>query len=106
MDSRREDFKLRKAYKSKVDVINVITAPEIEMLIIVHEGKYSEYHKVKSKTKPSEFCKDKLKYSDVKSTEFITDYFSDISDLINAIREYKRLANIPKNETCLADLLI
>ena len=106
LDSRREDFKLRKAYKSKVDVINVITAPEIEMLIIVHEGKYSEYHKVKSKTKPSEFCKDKLKYSDVKSTEFITDYFSDISDLINAIREYKRLANIPKNETCLADLLI
>lgn len=39
LDSRRETFKLRKAYQSKVDVINVITAPEIEMLIIVHERK-------------------------------------------------------------------
>ena len=34
LDSRRENFKLSKAYEQKVDVINVITAPEIEMLII------------------------------------------------------------------------
>ena len=34
LDSRREDFKLRKAYVNKVDVINVITAPEIEILVI------------------------------------------------------------------------
>ena len=106
LDSRREDFKLRKAYESKVDVINVITAPEIEMLIIIHKGKYSEYCKVKSHTKPSESCKDTLKLPSVKSTEFITDYFSDINDLLSAIKEYKRLSNIPKNETCLADLLI
>lgn len=33
LDSRRENFKLSKAYESKVDVINIITAPEIEMLI-------------------------------------------------------------------------
>lgn len=106
LDSRREDFKLHKAYKSKIDVINVITAPEIEMLIIIHKGKYSEYSKVKSKTKPSEFCKDVLKLSTVKSTEFITDYFSNVDDLVNAIREYQKLSHIPKNETCLADLLV
>ena len=35
LDSRRENFKLSKAYQHKVDVINVITAPEIEMLIII-----------------------------------------------------------------------
>ena len=34
LDSRREEFRLSKAYEKKVDVINVITAPEIEMLII------------------------------------------------------------------------
>ena len=34
LDSRKEEFKLSKAYVDKVDVINVITAPEIEMLII------------------------------------------------------------------------
>ena len=43
LDSRRENFKLSKAYASKVDVINVITAPEIEMLIIFNEDKYKEF---------------------------------------------------------------
>ena len=42
LDSRRENFKLSKAYAGKVDVINVITAPEIEMLIIFNEDKYKE----------------------------------------------------------------
>ena len=36
LDSRREKFKLSKAYAPKIDVINVITAPEIEMLIILN----------------------------------------------------------------------
>lgn len=35
LDSRRENFKISKAYQNKVDIVNVITAPEIEMLIIV-----------------------------------------------------------------------
>lgn len=34
IDSRREEFKLSKAYRCQVEVINVITAPEIEILII------------------------------------------------------------------------
>lgn len=42
LDSRRENFKLSKAYAGKVDVINVITAPEIEMLIIFNEDKHKE----------------------------------------------------------------
>lgn len=33
LDSRREEFRLSKAYEQKIDVVNVITAPEIEMLI-------------------------------------------------------------------------
>ena len=45
LDSRRENFKLSKAYEQKVDVINVITAPEIEMLIIFNEDKYKEFKK-------------------------------------------------------------
>ena len=43
LDSRRENFKISKAYEYMVDVINVITAPEIEMLIIFNEQKYSKY---------------------------------------------------------------
>ncbi len=51
LDSHNEHFKLSKAYRHKVDVINVVTAPEIEMLIILHEGKYKEFKR--SGKKPS-----------------------------------------------------
>lgn len=43
LDSRRERFKLSKAYAYKIDVVNVITAPEIEMLIIHNEGAYERF---------------------------------------------------------------
>ena len=43
LDSRREQFRLGKAYEHKVDVINVVTAPEIEMLIILNENRYDDF---------------------------------------------------------------
>ena len=43
LDSRREEFRLSKAYEQKIDVVNVITAPEIEMLIIHAEGAYDQF---------------------------------------------------------------
>lgn len=55
LDSRRENFKLGKAYESKVDVVNIITAPEIEMLIVLNEDKYNEFKK--SGKKPSLFAR-------------------------------------------------
>ena len=73
LDSRREDFKLSKAYAGKIDVINIITAPEIEMLIILNENKYENFKK--SGEKPSIFCKTKLRYKDVKSYDFVKKYF-------------------------------
>lgn len=42
-------FKLSKTYEHKVQVVNVITAPEIEMLIICAEGKYREYEREKER---------------------------------------------------------
>ncbi|MBO4831278.1 MAG: hypothetical protein J5569_02255 [Oscillospiraceae bacterium] len=103
LDSRRERFKLSKAYASKIDVVNVITAPEIEMLVIFAEGKYDEYKK--SKKKPSTFCKEDLKISDVKSIQFVESYFADIEVLISAIREYRRVSSIQRGEYALSDLL-
>lgn len=103
LDSRRENFKISKAYIPKVRVINVITAPEIEMLVIFNEGKYTDYKK--SGKKPSEFCKTDLKFGDVKSSEFVKRYFSNIELLIEAIHEYKRVSNVKINETTLADIL-
>ena len=85
LDSRREEFKLSKAYASKIDVVNVITATEIEMLVIFTEGKDEEYKK--SKKKPSAFCKEDLRIADVKSTHFVESYFADINDLIRVSRK-------------------
>ena len=105
LDSRNENFKLSKAYKDKVAVIDVITAPEIEMLIICSENKYSEFHKYKSNMKPSEFCKTKLNFSRVKDYEFVKDYFSDTEILLKSIHEYRRVSKIIKGEYTLFDLL-
>lgn len=103
LDSRREQFKLGKAYEHKINVINIITAPEIEMLVIFNEGKYEDYKK--SGRKPSDFCKMDLRYSSVKSTEFVKRYFADVDSLVAAILEYKRVSNIPSGEYSLSDLL-
>lgn len=103
LDSRRENFTLSKAYQHKIDVVNVITAPEIEMLVIFCESKYDAFKRAGKK--PSEFCVQDLQYKNVKSTEFITEYFSNVDKLIAAIREYKRVSQIQRGEYTLADLL-
>lgn len=103
LDSRRENFKLSRLYKDKVEVINVITAPEIEMLIIHSENKYDAFKK--TTMKPSDYCKQNLKLPDVKSYQFVRDYFSDVEKLISAIRTYRKKANIQNREITLCDLL-
>ena len=92
-----------KKFEQKIDVINVITAPEIEMLIIFAENQYKEFKK--SGKKPSDFCKENLKMPDVKSYDYVLDYFSDSRILVTAIKEYHRTAKIPKGEYTLLDLL-
>lgn len=104
LDSRRERFKISKAYEHKIAAVyNIITAPEIEILIILNEGKYDAYKR--SGKKPSNFCKEDLKMGNVKSREFVGNYFSDISCLTAAIREYRRVSNIPSGEYSLTDIL-
>lgn len=96
LDSRREKFRLSKAYEQKIDVVNVITAPEIEMLIIHAEGAYDQFKR--SGKKPSEFCKTNLRMHDVKSYDFVKQHFSNPQLLVKAIKEYRRTANIPKQK--------
>ena len=104
LDSRRENFKISKAYKRKVEVVDVITAPEIEMLIICNEGKYQDFEKKKGMS-PSEYCKSILKMKNVKSVSFVKEYFSDISVLEKSLHEYKRLSKVRKSEKTIYDLL-
>ena len=104
LDSRRENFKISKAYQHKVEVVNVITAPEIEMLIICNEGKYQDFEKKKGMS-PSEYCKSILKMKNVKRVSFVKEYFSDISVLEKSLHEYKRLSKVRKSEKTIYDLL-
>ena len=103
LDSRREEFRLSKAYAHKIDVINVITAPEIEMLLIHNEGAYERFKR--SGKKPSEFCKIDLRMHDVKSYDFVKEYFRNPETLVKAIKEYRRTANIPNGEYTRLDIL-
>ena len=104
IDSRSEKFILGKVFKCQVEVINVITAPEIEILVIVSQGKYNEYSRSGEK-KPSDYCKNVLRIPNVKSPAFVSDYFSDPSFLVNSIREYHRLHKQKNNEASLFDLI-
>ena len=103
LDSRNENFRISKAYRHKINVINVVTAPEIEILIIINEGEYDRYKK--SHMKPSEYCNSVLKLKYDKSYEFVNKYFSDPEILIGAINEYSRVTNIEKGKHMLQDLL-
>lgn len=103
LDSRRERFRLSKAYEHKVDVINVVTAPEIEMLIILNENRYDDFKK--SGMKPSAYCTIVLKLHDVKSYEFVERYFSDPTVLISAMKKYTKVSRIPKGEWAVLNLV-
>ena len=48
----------------------------------------------RSGKKPSEFCKTNLRMHDVKSYDFVKQYFSTPPLLVKAIKEYRRTANI------------
>lgn len=79
------------------------------MLIILAENKYEEYIKFRNNrrndNRPSDFCKQILKYPNVKKKNFFKSYFSNVDDLINVIKEYRRISRIPDGEYSLSDLL-
>ena len=106
LDSSSENFKISKANRHKIDVVNVLTKPEIEMLIIVSEGLFDDYKRKKSSYgKPSEYVKSILGYKNVKSSAFVYDYFRNHKKLIHALHEYRRLSKISNDDQTVADLL-
>lgn len=105
IDSKNENFTLSKQYTKKIKVINCITSPEIEMLVIIKEKKYNHYKKSSSHMKPSDYCKNVLHLSDVKDPSFVKSYFSDCDELIEVILEYKRISKKQGDIKFIADLL-
>ena len=84
----------------KIDVVNVITAPEIEMLIIHAEGAYDQFKR--SGKNQANFCKTNLRMHDVKSYDFVKQYFSNPQLLVKAIKSIVEQPISPKENTaCL-----
>lgn len=102
LDSRGEKFKLPREYQSKIESINVITRPEIEILVIISEGRYKEYKN--SGLKPSVFAAKNIK-GFKKYYEYYISYYKDVNKLIDAINEYKRITKLDKDEICLSSLI-
>ena len=83
-------------------MLSFITHPEAEILVVMREGAWDKWKR--SGKKPSDFCKQDLGMSEIKSNEFLTVYW-DVDSIAAAAREYKRLSKIGKDELCLADLI-
>lgn len=95
-DNLSDELKIPIEYRNKViSITKFCTKPELEMLLIISAGLFSDYDKVKSKIKPKEYCKmhiihNRKKYNN--SIKFFRDYFGDRVDLlINDIKQYKHL---------------
>lgn len=109
LDCKKEKFALPKVYDERIEsgeirIFNILTRPEIEILIIINEGHYEKFTNKKGNIKPSTYCKRELGMKEVKTEEFVSGYFEDIDILINSIQKYKKLHS-QKDEYCLFDLL-
>ena len=98
-------------FKEKICAVEkYCTLPELEMLLIISEGLVNEFEKVKSTVRTKAFAKEHIRYnrkSYDNSSGFYWDYYgSDCGNLINAIRDYKRIrGSHKKDELYLADIL-
>lgn len=113
-DSMAEQLPIPADYQGRfMGARKFCTKPELEMLLLIAEGKEVEFEKVKAgkrKMKAKDFCKANVVHNRKRydnSTQFFKDYFgSDIETLVKVIRKYKQSHGAhKKDEEYLADLL-
>lgn len=110
-DSKREIFKLGKAYIDKIalPIEEIYTTPEIEILFIIFKGDYQKYTRdnSKSKSKPSLYVKNNYKdLNQCKHYDAVYNFWeSRIDDLVNCIKLYAQYTADNINNT-LCSLLI
>ena len=113
-DSMTDKLPVPADYQGRIKgVRKFCTKPELEMLLLIAEGKEAEFEKVKAgkrKMKAKDFCKANVVHNRKRydnSTQFYRDYFgSDIGTLVEVIEKYKQSHGAhKKDEEYLADLL-
>ena len=106
LDSRNEKFKLSKVYQERYGskMINLLTRPEIEILIIIDKGDYSTYsRKYKSTIKPSDYCKTNYRINNIKSSGIMNSVFPSLESLMNALKIYNKYK--PKGEHSIYSII-
>lgn len=107
-DRKNVSYKISSPYSNKITGPHiVVTAPEIEMLMIHSLNLYNEYKKSKGNPKPSIFLAQHLreKTAKIKSTSYIRDFYKE-HDLIEAIHIHKtKSAKLTRRNVFLADIL-
>jgi len=92
LDSPREVFKLGKLYTERVKIFNFYTRPEIEMLIIIDKNDYQRFTQRAGGEKPSDYCKREYGMHNIKTQDFMSNYFNDIDRLTDVLRKYNSLS--------------
>lgn len=87
-------FRLREKH---IHIHKICTKPEIEILTIINEGNYDKY--MKSRLSPKEFVKTYMEDC-YEFREYIKNH-----DMLDAIKEYKRIKHHNKDELYLSDYL-
>ncbi|MEC4184716.1 hypothetical protein VJ918_07835 [Adlercreutzia sp. R21] len=107
-DRKNTKYAIRNPYLEKVGIVAyVITAPEIEMLMIHSRGLYNDYKKRSSHIKPSVYLAEQTKTSTakIKSEGYIRQFYGS-HNLVEAIRTHKKKSqNLGGDKYFLADLL-
>ena len=108
-DKMTDKLKIPNDIKKKVSCVEkYATLPEFEILLIINEGLYREYDKVKSKKKPKIFAKEKIKFNGKKynnTYKWINSYFSNV-DIKKLLLTYKQVSKHVKNDKYLVDLVL
>lgn len=104
IDSKKEKFELSKLYKDRFKIYNIITNPEIEMLMIIQNGDYLQYTNKHSDKKPSEYACVEYKIKKIKQRGTMKIFFNDkVDELIACIMQHKSCKG--KGHLTIADLL-
>jgi len=95
--------------KSKIEKVSKIcTLPELEILIIINERMLSQFEKVKSKQKASDFCCMHVKGFS-KSSTWYEAYFEKLTgvEIVALLKKYKkqRMKSHHKDQFCLTKLI-
>ncbi len=108
-DKQNDQLKLPRDLKRRIGIIHkYCTKPELEVLLIINEGLYTQFSR-SGNNKPKEFAKKHIVYQKRRydnSTEFYELYYGNrIDDLVDNLKEYRRLKKHSSDEMFLVDLL-